>query len=220
MPFVKFLSVVWTTPTLLLLMATFCLANFVAMVLLSWMPKFLFDRFHLGLAVSGLTATVFVQLASMVGSPLGGWLADTLRRRFTGGRVFVQMLGLLGAAPFVIWCGQTLSLGSIMLALTAWGLFKGMYDANIFASALDVVRPEARGTAVGFMNMTGWLFGAATAPLFIGIVAQHSSLGVAISLAAVALVAAATLLVAAMTMTLRRDLERMSAGLANPSMAA
>ncbi len=219
MPFMAFLKVVWTTPTVLLLMATFCLANFVAMVLLSWMPKFLFDRFHLGLAVSGLTATVFVQLASMVGSPLGGWLADTLRRRFTGGRVFVQMLGLLGAAPFVIWCGQTLSLGSIMWALTAWGLFKGMYDANIFASALDVVRPEARGTAVGFMNMTGWLFGAATAPLFIGVVAEHSSLGLAISLAAIALFAAAILLLIAMTVTLRRDVERVSAELVTPSLA-
>jgi len=219
MPFTAFLKVVWTTPTVLLLMATFCLANFVAMVLLAWMPKFLFDRFHLGLAASGLMATVFVQCASMVGSPLGGWLADALRRRFAGGRIFVQILGLLGAAPFVIWCGQTLSLVSIVVALTAWGLFKGMYDANIYASALDVVRPEARGTAVGFMNMTGWLFGASTAPLFIGVVAQRSSLGLAISLAAGALFAAAALLLIAMTTTLRRDVERMSAELVNPGVA-
>jgi sugar phosphate permease len=220
MSFTGFLKVVWTTPTVLLLMATFCLANFVAMVLLSWMPKFLFDRFHLGLAVSGLAATLFVQLASMAGSPLGGWLADTLRRRFAGGRIFVQMLGLLGMAPFVIWCGQTLSMSSIVVALTAWGLFKGMYDANIFASALDVVRPEARGTAVGFMNMTGWLFGAATAPIFIGVVAQHSSLGAAISVAAVALLIAAALLLIAMTVTLKRDLARMSAELVAPDSAS
>jgi MFS family permease len=143
----------------------------------------------------------------------------TIAGGFFGGRIFVQMLGLLGAAPFVIWCGQTLSLSSIIMALTAWGLFKGMYDANIFASALDVVRPEARGTAVGFMNMTGWLFGAATAPLFIGVVAEHSSLGLAISLAAIALFAAAVLLLIAMTMTLRRDVERMSAELIKPEFA-
>jgi MFS family permease len=54
-------------------------ANFVAVVLLSWMPKFLYDRFHMGLAMSGLTATVFVQLASMAGAPVGGWLADLWR---------------------------------------------------------------------------------------------------------------------------------------------
>jgi MFS family permease len=216
----ELLRVVWTTPTLLLLMGTFCLANFVAMVLLSWMPMFLYDRFHMGLAVAGLTATVFVQLASMVGSPLGGWAADSLRRRFVGGRLAVQLLGLLGAAPFVIWCGQTLAVSSLIIALTAWGLFKGMYDANIYASALDVIRPEARGTAVGFMNMTGWLFGAATAPVLTGYVALRAGLGFAISLAAVALFIAAGLLILAMSTTLRRDVERMNAELAQPRSSA
>jgi sugar phosphate permease len=181
------------------------------------MPMFLYSRFHMGLAVAGFTATVFVQLASMVGSPLGGWAADSLRRRFVGGRLAVQMLGLLGAAPFVIWCGQTMAVSSLVIALAAWGLFKGMYDANIYASALDVIRPEARGTAVGFMNMTGWLFGAATAPVLTGYVAQRAGLGFAISLAAVALFLAAGLLLLAMSTTLRRDVERMKAELARPA---
>jgi MFS family permease len=216
MSFFGFVRVILATPTAMLLMGTFCMANFVAMVLLSWMPKFLFDRFHMSLAVAGLTATVFVQLASMAGSPLGGWLADALRRRFTGGRILVQLVGLAGAAPFVIWCGQTLSVSSLVIALTAWGLFKGMYDANIFASALDVIRPDARGAAVGFMNMTGWLFGAGTAPVFIGVVAQRSSLGFAISLAAVALIAGAVLLLLAMRFTLGRDLQLLDAELVSP----
>ena len=62
-------------------MGAFMCANFVAVVLLSWMPKFLYDKFHMGLAMAGLTATIFVQLASMAGAPVGGWLADTWRRR-------------------------------------------------------------------------------------------------------------------------------------------
>src|SRR6185295_5790149 len=63
-----FLRLVGRTPTLLCLMGAFMCANFVAVVLLSWMPKFLYDKFHMGLAMSGLTATVFVQLASMAGA--------------------------------------------------------------------------------------------------------------------------------------------------------
>jgi sugar phosphate permease len=177
------------------------------------MPKFLYDKFGLSLAMAGLTATIFIQLASMVGSPLGGWMADALRRRFPGGRITVQMIGLLGAAPFVVWCGQTLSVQSLIVALTCWGLFKGMYDANIFAAVLDVIRPEARGTAVGFMNMIGWLVGAGTAPVFIGYVAQRSSLSFAISIAAIALVLASGLLLAAVTLTVGRDVERLHAQL-------
>ena len=203
-----FLKVIWTTPTVLLCMGAFMLDNFVGMVLLSWMPAFLYEKFHLSLAMSGLTATIFIQLASMVGSPVGGYLADLLRRRFPGGRIAVQMIGLIGAAPFVVWCGQTLSVSALILALTCWGFFKGLYDANIFASILDVIRPEARGTAVGFMNMIGWLVGAGTAPIVIGYIAQRASLSFAISIASVALLGASALLLIAILFTVGRDVER------------
>jgi MFS family permease len=180
--------------------AAFMCANFVAVVLLSWMPKFLFDRFHMSLAVAGLTATIFVQLASLAGAPVGGWLADSWRRRSPAGRIAVQTLGMLGGAPFVAVCGLTSSVTVLVLSLTAWGFFKGLYDANIFASMFDLVPPEARGRAAGFMNMIGWLAGGGTAPLAVGIVAQRWSLGGALTLASGVYVAAAVLLIAAMAL--------------------
>jgi MFS family permease len=190
----SFLRLLSRTPALLCLMGAFMCANFVAVVLLSWMPKFLFDRFHMGLAMSGLTATLFVQVASMAGSPIGGWLADLLRRRSPRGRLIVQMIGVLGGAPCVALCGLTSSVTVLIAALTVWGLFKGLYDANIFASVFDVVRPEARGTAAGFMNAIGWLAGGGSAPLVIGLIAERSSLGLAITLTSLVYVMAAVLL--------------------------
>ena len=197
MPLMEFLRLVGSTPAALLLMGAFVCANFVAVVLLSWMPKFLYDKFHLSLAAAGLTATVFVQLASMAGSPLGGWIADALRRRKAGGRIAVQAAGVLCGAPFVVLCGLTDSALWLVVALAAWGFFKGLYDANIFASLFDVVPPEARGTAAGFMNMVGWLGGGGTAPLVIGFVARDHGLGPAIAMAAAVYVAAGALLLAA-----------------------
>jgi MFS family permease len=202
------LAVFSQTPTVLLLMGAFMCANFVALVLLSWMPKFLFDKFHMSLAMAGLTATLFVQLASMVGSPLGGWLADRWRRRNIGGRIAVQLLGVICGAPFVMLCGQTRSTVWLVVALAAWGLFKGFYDASIFASVYDVVRPEARGTAAGLMNCVGWLAGGGTAPVIIGYVAQHSSLSLAISVAGGVYLLAGVLLLSALLWTLRRDVLR------------
>jgi MFS family permease len=197
LPVADFVRILLRTPAAMLLMAAFVCANFVAVVLLSWMPKFLFDKFHLSLAAAGLTATVFVQLASMAGSPLGGWLADTLRRRRPGGRMAVQAAGVLCGAPFVVLCGLTDSPAWLVVALTAWGFFKGLYDANIFAALFDVVPPEARGTAAGFMNMVGWLGGGGTAPIVIGFVARDRGLGVAIAMAAAVYIAAGALLLCA-----------------------
>lgn len=213
LPIRDFLKIIWGTPSVLLLMGAFMCDNFVGMVLLAWMPKFLYDKFTLSLAMAGLTATIFVQLASMVGSPLGGWLADVLRRSKPGGRMMVQAIGVFCGAPFVVLCGQTTSLPVLMLALTAWGFFKGLYDANIFASVFDVVRPEARGTAVGFMNMTGWLVGAGAAPLVIGIIAKQQSLSFAISIAATAYLGAGILLATAAAITAPRDTRRLAAEL-------
>ena len=109
----------------MLLLAAFFCANFVAVVLLTWMPKFLFDRFHMTLAMSGLTATIYVQLASMLGAVCGGWLADRWRAHRGGGRMLVQMLGVLGGAPCVVLCGMTQSLSwPEIAALTMVKFFK------------------------------------------------------------------------------------------------
>jgi MFS family permease len=213
LPLPAFLRLVVRTPTLLCLMGAFMCANFVAVVLLSWMPKFLYDKFGMGLAMAGLTATIFVQLASMAGAPIGGWLADYWRRRTPRGRLAVQMVGVLGGAPFVALCGLTPSVGTLIVALTVWGFFKGLYDANIFASVFDVVRPEARGTAAGFMNAVGWLAGGGSAPLVIGIIAQRESLGLAIALASTVYVAAGLLLLTGILFFVKHDVAKMQAEL-------
>lgn len=195
---------IFSSPPAVCQMAAFCCANFVAMVLLSWMPKFLFEKFHLNLAAAGLTATLFVQLASMAASPLGGWLADRFSLRSRRGRLLVQSIGVFCGAPCVALCGLTSSITVLIAALTAWGFFKGLYDANIFASLYDVIPEEARGSAAGWMNTVGWLGGGATAPIIIGIIAENRGLGPAIALASVIYLCAGAALVAAILLTGRK----------------
>ncbi len=205
----NFLRVLFTTPTAILLMVGFICMNFVAVVLLSWMPKFLFDKFQLGLAAASLIATFFAQAASMIGSPLGGWLADFARARIPGGRMMVQAIAAVCAVPFVFLCGSAPELTVAIAALAFWGLFKGLYDANIWASLFDVVPLEARGRAVGLMNMVGWL-GGGTAPVVIGYFAQKSGLGAAIASAGYVYIAGAVVLGTAALVFAPRDVARHS----------
>jgi sugar phosphate permease len=196
--FGQFVRLVRRTPTIPCLVGAFMCSNFVAVVLLTWMPDYLYNEFHLGLALAGLTATLFVQLASVVGSVSGGWLADYFRLRTTRGRILVQAVGVFCGAPFVAWCGMTRSVPHLIFALTAWGFCKGIYDANIFASLFDVVRPQARGTAAGFLNSAGWLGGGGAAPVVIGVIAKWRGLGIGITVASgIYLLACALLLMAA-----------------------
>jgi len=209
----QFLRIVWTTPTVLLILGAFMCTTFVAVVLFSWMPKFLYDKFHLSLATAGLVATLFTQLASMIGAPFGGWLADRWHKRKAGGRLMVQLIGVVGCAPFVVLCGETQSVVWVVIALLVWGFFRGQYEANTFAAVFDVIPPEARGTAVGLMNMSGWLVGGGTAPVIIGYIAQQEGLGRAISLASFGYVAASILFMIAIVGFVRRDTARLHAKL-------
>jgi MFS family permease len=203
------------TPTMLLCMAAFMCENFTTMVLFTWMPMLLYSKFHLSLAMAGLTATLYVQSTSMIGSPIGGWMADALRVRMPGGRILVQAIGIFLEAPFVMLSALTHSMAWLIAGLLLWGIFKGWYEANIFASVFDVVRPEARGATTGAMNLMGWLFGGGTAPLVVGFLANRIGLSNAIALTSLSYVGASILLSVAAFAFSRRDSERMQLDIAS-----
>lgn len=203
------LTTVLRTPSALVLMSVFVCANFVALVLLAWMPAYLYQHFHLSLARAALMATVYPQAGSIAGAFFGGYLADSLSKRTPRGRMLTQLIGVVCGAPFVALCGHASTLRAATIYLVVWGFAKGTYDANIFASVFDVVRPEARGTTSGIMNCVGWMIGGGAAPVVIGILAKHIGLGPSISLSSFSYVAAALLLWFGMARTLPRDLLRL-----------
>jgi fucose permease len=167
------------------------------------------------LATAGLLATMPLQLASMIGSPTGGMLADFIRSKTPRGRILVQMTGVLCAVPFVFLCGKTDTKVLLVTALIGWGLFKGIYDSNIFASVYDVIRPDLRGMAAGFMNMFAWA-GGAIAPIIAGSIAdKHKELGLggAISGASMVYILAGLLLFTSAMVFVKRDAARMQAQL-------
>jgi MFS family permease len=161
-------------PVALLLMGVFMGANFVATIFLTWTPTFLVEKFGFRLSAAGLSGTVFIHLASAMSVPLGGYLADRWSARFRGGRVLVQAIGLLVGSVWVVFVGLTTNATTLVVSMTAFGLCKGFYDSNIFASLYDVVTPRARGTAAGLMNTVGW-GGGALGPVFVGLAAKYGS---------------------------------------------
>ncbi|MBS1822795.1 MAG: MFS transporter [Acidobacteria bacterium] len=180
----------------LALIAVFIGANFVAVVFLTWLPTFLYQKFHMSLSMAGLNASLYLQAASLLGVLCGGYLADRFSRRQGGGRQLAQFIGLLLGAPFLFLTGWTLSIPVLVLAMIGFGYFKGLYDANIIAGLYDVVAIENRGTAAGIANSLGWL-GGGLAPVIIALGAAKFGMSACISATAAiyVVIAIATLLV-------------------------
>jgi MFS family permease len=184
---------VFRIPMVLLLMAVFVGANFVAMIFLTWLPSYLNRRFGMSLTLSGLNATLWLQAASVVGVLIGGWQADRWAGRRRGGRMLVQAVGLFGGAPLIFLTGWTMDVPVMVVALAGFGLFKGFYDANIWAALYDFVPPQRRATAQGFMNAIGWL-GGGTAAVLIALAAERFGMSTALSATSLIYVLFGTLL--------------------------
>jgi MFS family permease len=172
---------VFAHPMAPVLMAVFVGANFVASVFLTWLPSFLVRKFAMNLSMAGFSSTAYLQIASVLGVLTGGLLADRMVRGRPGGRMLTQAIGLLCGVPFILLTGLTTTVTAVIAAMAGFGFFKGLYDANIWASLYDVVPPANRATALGVMNSIGWLGGGA-APVAIGFMSQ--SFGMSRSIAA------------------------------------
>nr|HPO08894.1 MFS transporter [bacterium] len=167
-------------PMVWILTAVFVGANFVAMIYLVWTPKFLYDKFQMSLSMAGFNATAYLQVGSVLGVLCGGMLADYMVRRWRGGRMMTQSFGLFCGVPFIFAVGWTLHVPILVLALACFGFFKGIYDANIWASLHDVVPVERRATAVGVMNSIGW-FGGGIATVSIAAASQRFGMSTCLS---------------------------------------
>ncbi len=207
-----FFGTLLRNPPALFLIAAFCGANIVAFIFITWMPKYLHDLYGLNLAEAAFSATVYMQVASMFGSIVGGVLADQVRKVTRGGRALVQALGVIISCPFIYWCGYTTELTNVLIAMTGFGFAKGIYDSNIWASLYDVVPAEKRSTAVGTTNMIGWL-GAGLGTTGFGVALdQGYPEGLVLSSTVVIYGSIAGLLVLASLLTARRIAAQEAAG--------
>jgi MFS family permease len=169
-----------SSPVIRTLVTVFVGANFVAMIFLTWLPTFLRDKFSMSLSLAGFSATAYLQIASVLGVMTGGVLADMRARKDPAGRMVTQAVGLFCGVPFIFLTGWTMSVPILVLAMAGFGYFKGLYDANLWASLHDAVSVRHRATAVGVMNAVGWL-GGGLAPLAIAAASKHFGMSASIS---------------------------------------
>lgn len=219
------LGEIFSKPSGVLLMLAFLGANFVATIFLTWTPSFLVDKFGFKLTSAGLSGAVFIHLASALSVPIGGYLADRFASKLPGARMLVQGSGLLLGAVFVGIVGLTPDIPTLLIAMSIFGLCKGLYDANIFASLYDVVQPRARATAAGIMNTVGW-GGGALGPLAVGIATKYGrhaspveNMSEAIAFGSIIYVVSAALLFVAAFRYARRDIERTNAAVISSSLS-
>jgi MFS transporter, Spinster family, sphingosine-1-phosphate transporter len=181
--------------TFLLLCVVFPVFVFGLWLLYGWFPAFLHDKFSLNQADAAFNATIYLQTATFAGILIGGMAADKLHQHVKAARFWLIVAGLALSAPCIHLLGNSDTLLVTRIAATGFGLFSGLFIANIFPAAFDVVSPDARATAVGLLNFCGAIM-SGFATLFGGIWKQSLGIDRLLSFTALGyLVAGAALIV-------------------------
>lgn len=203
--FIDALQMFFRKPTALLLTMAFAGMVFVNVGFMTWMPTYLHEKFGFSLARSGFDATFYHYIAAFIGVLLGAYLADRYCSKIIGMRGIVQGTGLLLGAPFILLLGMVNTPFMIYTALAFFGIFRGIYDSNIFAALYDVVEPRFRSTATGLMLMFAFITGA-SAPYILGKVKPLLGLAWGLSALSVIYVAAALCIFIAVKFYYKKDI--------------
>ena len=140
----------------ILLVLYFTLPALAGWIVRDWMPAILKAEFGIGQGLAGVSATLYWQVAAIVGALVGGWLADRWMRRTPRGRIFTSALGMLLIVPAMFGVGYAPQTGQLWVAvvfLIMFGLGWGFFDSNNMPILCQIVRPSLRATGYGIMNL-------------------------------------------------------------------
>lgn len=152
----------------ILLVLYFTLPAIAGWVVRDWMPEILREKFNLGQGKAGVSAILFVQVASIVGVIVGGTLADRWMKKTNRGRIFTSAIGMVLFLPALFSVGNASTLSIAIVGLIIFGLGWGFFDCNNMPILCQIARPEWRATGYGIMNLVSiscggfgdWAFGA------------------------------------------------------------
>jgi MFS family permease len=152
----------------ILLILYFTLPAIAGWVVRDWMPEILREKFSLGQGKAGVSAILYVQVASIIGVLIGGTLADRWMKRSVRGRIFTSAIGMVMFLPALFSVGNASTLTIAIVGLVVFGLGWGFFDCNNMPILCQIARPEWRATGYGIMNLVSiscggfgdWAFGA------------------------------------------------------------
>lgn len=145
-----------TNGSFILLVLYFTLPALAGWVVRDWMPAILKAEFNIGQGKAGVSATLYWQVAAIVGAIVGGWMADRWMRHSKRGRIFVSAIGMSLIVPAMFGTGyapQTGQLWVAILFLIVFGLGWGFFDSNNMPILCQIARPDLRATGYGIMNL-------------------------------------------------------------------
>ncbi len=174
-------STLFQIPTYRILLGAFIFCFFTIGSASVWIPSYFVEAFNLSVSQAGVISGAVLAGGSLVGTLLGGWLADSLQRHRSEGRLLVATFAFLLGAPCTLVALSMHTLIPFVIVFTIAIVCLSLCLGPLNAVIQDIVTPDIRATAIGLVLLLGHLLGDAASPLIVGALADHlPSLGLAL----------------------------------------
>lgn len=173
-----------------------------------WLPTLLTRRFGMSVAEAGTLSGAVIVLGGLVGTLLGGWLADWRRKQSVRADLEVSIVGFIAAAALVavaLLAPAGWFVPVFLLAVVALYMYSGPFTAI----GQNVVVPSLRGSAVTITLLVAHLFGDSYAAAAVGLLSDAlGSLQIALLIVSPGLLLVAAALAALAVRSIESDTAR------------
>ena len=192
-------------PTALLLMLGLGFYFYALYGFKTWLPMFLVKTYP-GVTIQSAAfhGVFWFYLGAMAGVMFGGRLSDRIYPQRRAIRIEMNILGLVLAMPLLLGMAFAPSFAVCVAASGVFGFATGVYDSNLYASLLEVVKPRYRAAAVGLFGCGGCVLGA-FGPGMLGWMSANFSMRVGFASLAVSAAIGAVVILVARFVTFERD---------------
>lgn len=171
------LSAFFRVPTAICMLVAYTCVIFTITGYLTWMPKYIKETFDLSTASAGFHSMFWTNITAFAGVMIGGTIADriVIKRKSGANRLWLQVTGILLAAPCVALMGISQNMIVVCIALAGFGLFRGLFECATYPVLYDVISSKYYSLSSAIMILFGFSIGA-LAPWILGIIGDTMGL--------------------------------------------
>ena len=151
----------FTNPDYLIMLIYACVLGVAGWSVVGWMPSYIKEQFNLSQGTAGMSTTLYLNIAALIGMIIGGTWADRWSRTNPRARILVPIIGLSLAAPGVLLITTAPVLAVALGGLVLYGMTRYFSDPNMMPIFCLLVDPRYRATSWGISSFFSCLIGGA-----------------------------------------------------------
>ncbi len=161
------IATLYKIPTLRWFYLGYGILNFTSMTALAWIAAFAMRSQNMTASMAGMIVGGIV-MASIIGPPLGGLLADYWQKRNSGGRIYLAALAaIVGSALLIIVYISKMNQIGVIVGIV-YGTINLMVAPALGSISQDVVPVANKGLSFGLAVLCAYALGGAWGPYVVG----------------------------------------------------